>query len=381
MRGIKSVRFVLTADLLLGISAALCSTHARADAPAPKTSAASEHAKTWRDVSMDDYRSHLLALVPIVEACAKARDTKVCDPMLVGPDDRVSLPTGYGGHPERRLVRYGWLRVLLSKAQDADEPPPRPVTGSQAFPSLVNARPPRRTTTELLKDAEARLARDLAEANAPAAAQPDHAQEREVLRKVLAGREFRDLDDASIRNSVLEKILNAINRSFNRVAGIGARSAWIGRILVWGFLGAICVGLVWGLLQLERRWRIRLVPENGGPAPGAASARDWQLWLEDARRAAAQGNWREAVHFVYWASISRLESRRLWPADRACTPREYLGLLAPEDPRRPGLAALTGSFERIWYGGRPALEQDYRKAEQLASALISASGAPSGSAP
>jgi hypothetical protein len=142
---------------------------------------------------------------------------------------------------------------------------------------------------------------------------------------------------------------------------------------VWGFILAVCVGLVWGLLQLERRWRIRLTPDTEGPATGAASARDWQLWLDDARAAAAAGLWREAIHFVYWASISRLESRRLWPADRARTPREYLALIAPEDPRQPGLAKLTGDFERTWYGGRPAGEGDYRSAENLASSLISRS--------
>src|ERR1039457_5308815 len=109
--------------------------------------------------------------------------------------------------------------------------------------------------------------------------------------------------------------------------------AWVGRVIVWGFILAVCVGLAWGLLQLERRWRIRLVPESGGPAAGAASARDWQRWLEDARKAAAAGLWREAIHFLYWAAISRLESRRLWPADRARTPREHLAPVAPEAPR------------------------------------------------
>ncbi len=102
------------------------------------------------------------------------------------------------------------------------------------------------------------------------------------------------------------------------------------------------MGLAWGLMQNERRWRIRLLPENNGPAPDAASARDWQLWMADAREAAAHGLWREAIHFLYWAVISRLESKRLWPADRARTPREYLALVAPDDPRKPGLASLTG---------------------------------------
>jgi hypothetical protein len=112
------------------------------------------------------------------------------------------------------------------------------------------------------------------------------------------------------------------------------------------------------------------VPASDRTAPEAASARDWQLWLADARKAAAAGLWREAIHFVYWAAISRLESKRLWPADRARTPREYLALMAPEDPRRGGLVSLTGSFERTWYGGREAGESDYRKAEALAASLI-----------
>jgi len=107
------------------------------------------------------------------------------------------------------------------------------------------------------------------------------------------------------------------------------------------------------------------------PAPGAASARDWQLWLEDAQRAANSGLWREAIHFVYWAAISRLESRRLWPADRARTPREYLALVDAGDPRKPGLSQLTHTFERVWYGGRDAGESDYKSAENLATALIS----------
>jgi hypothetical protein len=126
---------------------------------------------------------------------------------------------------------------------------------------------------------------------------------------------------------------------------------------------------------LERRWRVRLAPDFDRPAPGAASARDWQLWLEDARNAASSGLWREAIHFLYWAAISRLESRRLWPADRARTPREYLALVAPEDPRKIGLSQLTSTFERFWYGGREAGEGDYRNAEDLASSLI-AGGAP-----
>jgi hypothetical protein len=190
------------------------------------------------------------------------------------------------------------------------------------------------------------------------------------MKQVLAGREFRDLKQPTEGDTALERFGNWLNRLFAKVDKFRSRSAWVGRALVWGFFLAVGIGLAWALLQTERRWRVRLVPASDRPAPEAASARDWQLWLADARKAAAAGLWREAIHFVYWAAISRLESKRLWPADRARTPREYLALMAPEDPRRGGLVSLTGSFERTWYGGREAGESDYQKAEALAASLI-----------
>jgi hypothetical protein len=362
-------RFVLAGAVL---AAVLAAAQARADtpiAPAPPVPAASH----WHDASLDEYRTHLQALAAIVEACARARDTKTCDPALVGPDDRV--PLGDAAHAERRLVRYGWLRVLLSQAQDKDEPAPKPVPAAKGVPAGESVLTLQRTTTELLQDAGTRLAHDLAQASAQAAVLPSHAQERETMTQVLAGRDFRNLEGLTAREAALEKFQQQLNLFFKSAARLVSRSAWVGRVIVWGFILAVCAGLAWGLLQLERRWRIRLVPEGSFPA-GAASARDWQRWLEDARRAAAAGQWREAIHFVYWAAIARLESRRLWPADRARTPREYLALVAPDDPRKAGLTTLTGSFERVWYGGRAAAEDDYRKAEQLATALISGSGAP-----
>lgn len=209
-------------------------------------------------------------------------------------------------------------------------------------------------------------------------AAPDYAQERATLKQVLAGRDFRGLESHKVRDSLLEKLGNWLNQFFENLSKLHGSSEWVGRVIVWGFILAGCVGLAWGLLQLERRWRIRLVPESESPAAGAASARDWQLWLADARSAAAAGQWREAIHFVYWAAISRLESKRLWPADRARTPREYLALVTAEDPRRAGLATLTGSFERTWYGGRTAGESDYLQAEKLADGLIAGSSGAEG---
>jgi hypothetical protein len=324
----------------------------------------------WHDASLEDYRKHLVALEGLTRACAQGRDLKTCDPTLVGADDRVPL---HSEGTERRIVRYGWLRILFSHAEEPDTAQRAPDTRKPAAPAQAGARPAPLATSQLLVDAEARLVRDLAQAGAEAASQPGHNQERGVMKEVLAGREFSNLRQAAENDTYLEKFGNWLNRFFEKFGKMRARSAWVGRVLVWGFFLVIGIALAWSLLQLERRWRVRLVPLSEGPAPTAASARDWQLWLTDARSAAAAGLWREAIHFVYWAAISRLESKRLWPADRARTPREYLSLVAPDDPRKAGLASLTGSFERTWYGGRKADESDYRRAEQLAATLISGS--------
>jgi len=425
---------MLTAALVAAFGVSLARGETAATAPAPKP------AGRWRDTSMAEYRQHLVELGAIVDACAKARDAKRCDPSLVGLDDRV--PLGNAANSERRSIGYGWLRVLLTEAQQKDEGPeasetktkdesgdkgqdkaqnkPEDTSEDQAQDAKSDtqdqpqdktqeqiksqdatqdkpvsgpvvavkkdqpeelARPPRLTTGQLLESAKARLTQDIAQAGAlaatPPAAPADYARERATMKQVLAGRDFRYLEPPTASDSMFEKLGEWLNRLWANAAKLQIHAAWVGRAIVWGFILAVCVGLVWGLMQLERRWRIRLVPDTDAPAAGAASARDWQLWLKDARQCAASGQWREAVHFVYWAAISRLESKRLWPADRARTPREYLALVAAEDPRRAGLATLTGSFERTWYGGRTAAESDYLKAEELAADLISGGGTAS----
>ena len=347
----------------------LAFTVASATAPAARgDDSAPKPVGRWRDASLNDYRQHLVALHSLTQTCAKVRNVESCDPTLVGPDDRI--PVSAASNAERRIVRYGWLRILFSRAEEPDaamQTPasPKPRRADEPLPYT----PP--TTSKLLEDAQARLASDLEQADAFPSAPAAHDLERAIMQQVLAEREYRGLKQPTPRETALERFGNWLNRLFSNLDKLRARSAWVGRALIWAFFLAIAIGLAWTLMRVERRWRVRLVPTSDRPAPQAASARDWQLWLADARQAAAQALWREAILFLYWAAISRLESRRLWPADRARTPREYLALVAPDDVRRARLAALTRTFERTWYGGRDAGEADYRQAEAIAGELFS----------
>jgi hypothetical protein len=234
------------------------------------------------------------------------------------------------------------------------------------------------TLPERLAAARERLAAEAAMAEALASgtaaesgtSPAGYSRERKALDQILAAKEYRrTATGPSVRDRVLERIARWINRTIGKVVQAGYNSEWAGRTAEIVFVVGLCVALVWFLIRMERKGRLGTAFTGSGPAAAAASARDWQLWLKDARAAAEAGAWREAIRLVYWASISRMESGGMWPADRARTPREYLSLLGPEHQQRSDLSALTRSFERTWYAGRAAGETDFRQAEQIAGRL------------
>src|SRR6266567_3043355 len=200
----------------------------------------------WQDASLEDYRKHLIALQGLTQTCAKARNVKSCDPTLVGPDDRI--PISASANAERRIVRYGWLRILFSHAEEPDkaaEAPGARKPADQADSSDKPALAAQPTTSELLEGAEARLGSDLEQAKGVPATPAEHDQERAVLKRVLEGREFRDLKQPTTRDTALERFGNWLNRVFANVDKLRARSAWVGRALIWGFFLAVGIGLAW----------------------------------------------------------------------------------------------------------------------------------------
>jgi hypothetical protein len=269
---------------------------------------------------------------------------------------------------ETREIRFDWLRALLDRAGKKETAASREENLSPLGRPLAAKRAASPTVDALLGLTRERLAEDWSQAGAEMKKPLPHPAERSTLETILARREFRDVGKTTWREQAIEAIINWLNQLLERLNGVGERLAWLGlllRSLLW--LG-LAVGLVLGLMQLQRRSRLRLAPELT-PAPDAPSARGWQIWLTDARRMAEEELWREAIHLLYWAAIARLEQIHLWPADRARTPREYLALLEADDARREPLTTLTRSFERTWYGGRAATGDDFAAALAWAAEL------------
>ncbi len=294
----------------------------------------------WRDVGLAEYRQHLQDLDELVAACQSQRAKKdgtqssgaaqpnfdACDPARVGPNDRVQLPAGARTQP--REVRYDWLRSVLGRAGNKES-----ASHQNTIYLIPGGNKPLPPVDDQLTEARQRLQDDARQAANPSETSTDYDAERKTLNAILAQKQYEGVTEVSPRERFQEWFFNGLDKLLESLVRFGSRSPWIAWTLRILLLLAICTALIWFLVRIEQRSRVRLIPD-AEPAPGAPSAREWQSWLRDAQAMAAQGLFREAIHFLYWASIARLESRRLWPADRARTPREYLALLAGTDPRK-----------------------------------------------
>lgn len=173
---------------------------------------------------------------------------------------------------------------------------------------------------------------------------------REHLAALLSRPEFRDVRGPTFLDRVAQK-LAAVIISLLELLFRSSAIPTISKFFVYGLIGLAVLTLAF---LAYRQIMSSSARESVVPTDLPISARDWALWLADARAAAAQSKWREAIHLAYWAGISFLERQGTWRPDRARTPREYLGLLSNSSEHREPLAALTRIFELTWYAKREA---------------------------
>jgi hypothetical protein len=328
-RAMRSQLSVLLAGILLTSASAIA--QAQGDAP--------EETTDVRTVTAAEYRGHLANLKTVVEACQ--RSSAECDTKKIGDDERVE-GTAF-------QTRWAWLREELSNAHNAAQP----------------------DRAKLLQEARARLDEEaaLADGTAP---QPGETfqRARKQADEVLSRPEFRTVAQESFWEREIAKFWQWLDKVFGGVSRFGKHSPWLVPLMEWSSITLACAGLLTWVFRTMQRQRLAVRIES------SASAEVWRKesdnWAEMARAEAAKQDWRAAVHCLYWATIVMMEGRKLWRQNRARTPREYLLLLEPGSRVQQTLRLLTQTFERIWYGLRPAAESDYARALVLFEELRNA---------
>jgi hypothetical protein len=175
---------------------------------------------------------------------------------------------------------------------------------------------------------------------------------RSALNSILARPEFRNVSGPNwfdrLKQQLLLFVIHVLQRLF-RSSAIPTISRYFIYILMALALAALAY-VVYRNLRMGSKF------DTVVPKDIPVSAKEWTIWLTEARAAAAKGEWRDAIHLAYWAGISYLERQGMWKPDRARTPREYLRLLASSSEHRETLNSLTRIFELAWYAKRDASE-------------------------
>jgi hypothetical protein len=194
-----------------------------------------------------------------------------------------------------------------------------------------------------------------------------------ALDRILSRREFGGVKGPSawdlFRQRVIREILTLLGSLFEQIG----RYPMGAKVLFWLVILAV---VVWLALVLFRYWTRRAALEELQAPEAVAYIRTWQEWIQAAREGAARGDFREAVHSAYWAGISYLEDCEVVRKDRTRTPREYMRLVSLDTQlaasgrkTREALSSLTIILEQVWYGRRPASNQDFANALQSVKAL------------
>ena len=193
----------------------------------------------------------------------------------------------------------------------------------------------------------------------------DALAKRAELNSILARPEFRDVQGPNWLDRLKQRLLGFLFHLLERLFRSSAIPT-ISKYLVYVLMGLAVTALGY---FAYRSIRSSDKLESVVPTELPVSAKEWAIWLKEARAAAAKSDWRDAIHLAYWAGISFLERQGMWKPDRARTPREYLRLLASSSEHRETLTALTRIFELAWYAKRDASEgtfsQTLRELEKL----------------
>jgi Domain of unknown function (DUF4129) len=296
--------------------------------------------------SLAEYTAHLESMRTLVQQCEAS--AAACDPGQVGDDDQVKLNgLGAGANVNQFEARYDWLRKALKAASDPKE------LGREGNLAAAAVR--------------------LESALRGAGARPESGQFAEARQKadaILQHPEFVTVVEQSVWQKIIARFFLWLDSLFTHVASFGRRSPWIGSLLEGGLISLALVGLIlWAMRALQRQ-RLAVRAEASRQIESWEEAsRNWRTLAEEQ---AAQQEWREAIHCLYWASIVMLEGRRFWSPSRSRTPREYVSLLEPGSQRWSLLRQQTRGFERIWYGLNAADPNDYRSALELHEQLRAA---------
>ena len=185
-------------------------------------------------------------------------------------------------------------------------------------------------------------------------------QDIEPLREILSRPEFQWREaQASAAPSWLDTLLESIYKFMQRIA-FGARNvAYYGRVpLIFAAVILFLFSLFYISRSLSRSLvrEAQLAAEQGDSSGTLTSSKAMQR----AQTLSGQGDYRNAVRYLYLSSLLILDEQGLLRYDRSRTNREYLRSVSSRPRLAKPLSDVIDVFDRVWYGFESVDEQAYR---------------------
>ncbi len=187
---------------------------------------------------------------------------------------------------------------------------------------------------------------------------------REKLDSILKRREFRSVRATNESESLWDEFTDWVWRILTRIFNGAAGHPKVATVLLWALVTLLSLAfLAWLIYSLSRVSLADLTARRARtPLGETGSVKTWREMAQNARGAAANGDFREAIRIIYAAAVLRISDAGVWRVDPTRTHREYLHLLPQNSSQQPELAAITTCFERVWYGQAAATAGDYEAA-------------------
>ena len=200
------------------------------------------------------------------------------------------------------------------------------------------------------------------------------AKAQATLEEILRRKEFQGARGPSASEVLMSRISRWLAEKLGRLLSMLHLGARTGNFIVWSIIALAFLTLCYMVWKWILGWQPAQVAQPSAPSVPS----DARQWIQEAVAAAERGDHRAALHCAYWGAIARLEDLGRLSRDRARTPRESLRLLESQSGDHRLLHALTGIFERVWYGYRAASESDWAGAKELLEKIgcLGASTAP-----
>lgn len=179
------------------------------------------------------------------------------------------------------------------------------------------------------------------------------------LKQILARPEFQWNSGQTVEMpSWLGNLLDAISKFLDRLIFVLANLVYQGRILL--MIGAAIL-LLLVLFFISRTLSRSLVQDaqlaaEGSEGEGMLTSKGA---IQRAQTLSTQGDYRNAIRYLYLSSLLVLDEQGLLRYDRSRTNREYLRSLSSHPELANPLRDVIEVFDRVWYGFESVDEQTY----------------------